>query len=199
MAVMGEPLPAAGETAPDSGETVAVPGSAGPDAIDRAWSREDKGNESEPAANRQSWQTTWRKAGALFLAGLAVAGAIVLAFWLLSPETPQPPAKSGATPTSSTTAAAPSAPPPSTIVSTPDQDKKYVQALNDRGISFANPEAAIYNGKMVCHNLGEGMTVAQVVGEFRASNPALGADADTYVAISVHAYCPQNGNLVSGG
>jgi roadblock/LC7 domain-containing protein len=42
------------------------------------------------------------------------------------------------------------------------------------------------------------MTVPQMVAAFRASNPALGGDADNYVAISVHAYCPQNGNLVSG-
>ena len=52
---------------------------------------------------------------------------------------------------------------------------------------------------MVCQNIGQGMTVPQVVGEFRSSNPALGADADTYVAISVRAYCPQHDNLVNGG
>jgi len=71
--------------------------------------------------------------------------------------------------------------------------------LKDRGISFANPEAAIYNGKLVCDDIRLGMTVPQIVTAFRASNPALGGDADNYVAISVHAYCPQNGNLVSAG
>ena len=45
----------------------------------------------------------------------------------------------------------------------------------------------------------QGMTVPQIVAAFRASNPALASDADTYVTISVHAYCPQNGNLVGGG
>jgi hypothetical protein len=69
--------------------------------------------------------------------------------------------------------------------------------LNDHGISFANPEAAIHNGKVVCDDIRRGMTVPQIVGSFRASNPGL--DADTYVTISVHAYCPQNGNLVGGG
>jgi len=74
-----------------------------------------------------------------------------------------------------------------------------VQALKDRGISFANPGAAIYNGKLVCDDIRLGMTVPQIIAAFRTSNPALGGDANNYVAISVHAYCPQNGNLVSAG
>jgi hypothetical protein len=195
---MAEPVPAADETAPDGGETVAVPGSASPDPAEAAWSRGDWGDESEPVTDRQTWQSTWRKAAALLVGGLAVAGAIVLAFWVLSPRTPRPPANSGATPTSSATTSAPSAAPPS-VASTPEQDKKYVQALNDRGISFANPDAAIYNGKMVCDDIRHGMTVPQIVAEFRAINPTLGADADTYVSISVHAYCPQHENLVNAG
>lgn len=120
---------------------------------------------------------------------------------MLTPDTKgQQPPPTGATsvPTAPTTASSPSAAPPS-IASTPDQDNKYIQALNDRGISFANPEAAVYNGKMVCDDIRQGMTVPQIVAAFRASNPALAGDADAYVAISVHAYCPQNGNLVSGG
>jgi len=137
----------------------------------------------------------------LFVGGLAVAGAIVAAFWVLSPGAAPPPAKGGAAPASSTTATASAAPSasPTSIASTPEQDNNYIQALNDRGISFANPDAAVYNGKMVCEDIRQGMTVPQIVAEFRASNPALGADADAYVTISVHAYCPQHGNLVNGG
>ncbi len=202
MAVMPEPVPAADEPTPDGGETVAAPASAGPDAVEPAWSREDDGDAaSEPPADRQSWQATWRKAGVLLVGGLAVAGAIVLAFWLMGPSDSPAPAKSGAPPApsaKSATSTASSAA-PSSIASTPQQDQKYVRDLNDRGISFANPQAAIYNGKMVCQNISQGMTVPQVVNEFRASNPALGADADTYVTISVHAYCPQHDNLVNGG
>jgi len=201
MAVMAEPVPAADDPAPDNRETVAAPASAVPDAVAPAWSREDDDPEPQPAADRQSWQATWRKAAALFAGGLAVAGAIVVAFWVLKPQAAPAPVKGGATPTSSTTATA-SAPPsaaPTSIASTPDQDNKYIQALNERGISFANPDAAVYNGKMVCEDIRQGMTVPQIVAEFRASNPALGADADAYVAISVHAYCPQHGNLVNGG
>lgn len=196
MAVMPEPVPAADEPTPDGGETVAAPASAGPDAVEPAWSREDDaGSAGEPPADRQSWQATWRKAAVLLVGGLAVAGAIVLAFWLMSPSDSPAPAKGGAPPATSTASSAA----PSSIASTPQQDQKYVRDLNDRGISFADPQAAIYNGKMVCQNISRGMTVPQVVNEFRASNPGMGADADTYVTISVHAYCPQHNNLVDGG
>lgn len=204
MALMAEPLGGADETfAVDRAETVAAPNHAASDEVGRISPRDDDGDgkRSEPTAGRQSWSATWRKAGALLLGGLALAGAIILVFWVLTPDTKgQQPPPTGATPvpTAPTTASSPSAAPPS-IASTPDQDNKYIQALNDRGISFANPEAAVYNGKMVCDDIRQGMTVPQIVAAFRASNPALAGDADAYVAISVHAYCPQNGNLVSGG
>jgi hypothetical protein len=183
MTLMAEPVPATDETVGlNRAETVAVPN------------------------HRQSWRATWRKAGALLVGCLSLAAAIILGFWLLAPHTkgPQlagapPTPKDGATPASTApaTASAPATAP--SIASTPDQDNKYVQDLNKRGISFANPEAAIYNGKMVCDDIRQGMTVPQIGAAFRASNPALAGDADTYVAISVHAYCPQNSNLVGGG
>ncbi|OBI20888.1 hypothetical protein A5712_17375 [Mycobacterium sp. E2327] len=129
----------------------------------------------------------------MLMGGLGLAGAIVLVFWLFSPS-PKGPQPAAPKPASTAPAAPTSAAGPSSIVSTPDQDNKYVQDLNDHGISFANPEAAIHNGKVVCDDIRQGMTVPQIVGAFRTSNPGL--DADTYVTISVHAYCPQNANLV---
>lgn len=196
MTLMAEPVPASDETAAAN----AVPNSGAPHAGGLAWSGDDDDEvRSGAPADRQSWLATWRKAAALLAGGLVVAGAIVVGFWVLSPATKggqAPPAasrapSSGASPATTGTAS------PS-IASTPEQDNKYVQALNDRGISFANPEAAIYNGKMVCTDIRQGMAVPQIVDAFRASNPSLGADADAYVAISVRAYCPQNSNLVSG-
>jgi Protein of unknown function (DUF732) len=195
MAVMAEPSPAADETfGLNRAETVAVPNHAASDEADRTSARDYEDDRGEPPPDRQSWSATWRKAGALLMGGLGMAGAIVLGFWLFSPSSkgPQP-----AAPNSGSTApAAPSASAtgPSSIVSTPDQDNQYVQNLNDHGISFANPEAAIHNGKVVCDDIRQGMTVPQIVGSFRTSNPGL--DADTYVRISVHTYCPQNANLV---
>lgn len=202
MALMAEPGPAGEETfALNRAETVAVPSHASSDAAERTSPRdyEDTGAR-EPAVDRQSWSDTWRKAAALLLGCLALAGAIVLAFWLLTPDakTPKPPPNGAATPAPSATAPSAPAAGPSSIVSTPDQDNKYIQDLNDHGISFANPEAAVYNGKIVCDDIRHGMTVPQIVSAFRSSNPALADNADTYVTISVRAYCPQNGNLVGG-
>lgn len=195
MAVMAEPSPASDETfGLNRAETVAVPNHAASDEADRTSARDYDDVAAEPPAERESWSATWRKAGALLIGGLGLAGVIVLGFWLFSPppKSPQPAAPNAG----STASAAPSASAtgPSAIVSTPDQDNKYVQNLNDHGISFANPEAAIHNGKVVCDDIRQGMTVPQIVGAFRTSNPGL--DADTYVSISVHAYCPQNANLV---
>ncbi|WP_231639793.1 DUF732 domain-containing protein [Mycobacterium sp. Marseille-P9652] len=197
---MSEPGRAGDETvAVNAADTVAVPDTSSKEADDLAWSRDDEEVTAQPAPDRQSWSATWRKAGALLLGGLALAVAIVVGFWVLSPSgkssSPSPaapPSTSSAAPPSASAAAPPS------IASTPEQDNKYVQDLNNRGISFANPEAAVYNGKIVCTDIRQGMTVPQIVDAFRASNPALGADAEAYVAISVRAYCPQNANLVSG-
>lgn len=190
----------------NDGQTVAAPNSAAPEAADPAQSYVDDGYvPTEPVAERESWRETWRKAGLLLLGGLALAGAIVLAFWVLSPSTKTagPTPTAAPTPTNdtarvttapATTSVAAASPQP--IASTPDQDNNYVQALNKRGISFANPDAAIHNGKVVCQDIAQGMTVQQIIASFSASNPALGKDADAYMSISVHAYCPQNVSLV---
>ena len=210
MAVMSEPVPATDKTVGlDGSETVAAPTSAEPEAATStnsaglAWSRgdDDIDTPSDAANQRQSWRATLRTAAALLAAGLVIAGAIVLGRSLL---TTHPKAAAPSPTAASTSKVAPAPGPastaaPSSIVSTPGQDNKYVQDLNDRGISFANPDAAIYNGKMVCENIRLGMTVQQIIADFRASNPALGSHAETYVTISVRAYCPQNSNLVGSG
>ncbi|MDD4867848.1 MAG: DUF732 domain-containing protein [Mycobacterium sp.] len=197
---MAEPVPAADQTfAANSGETVAVPGPAAPGEPDPRPSRDDQVGD-DPTPDRQSWGATWRKAGALFMAGLAVAAAIVLAVWFLTSKPSRPaPAKLGAGPSTTAAAASATATAAPSIASTPEQDGQYVKALNDAGIFVANPEAAVYNGKVVCDDLRQGMTVPQIVAAFRSSNPALGADADAFVTVSVHSYCPQNDNLVGAG
>jgi hypothetical protein len=207
MTLMAESVPAAdNRVGLNDAETLAAPNSAAPNAADPAWSSNDETDiQREPAADRQSWRATWRIAAALLAAGLVLAGAIVFGRSLLTTHTKAPApapsalptAKDGATP-APTAPAAGSAPPAAapSIASTPDQDNKYIQALNDRGISFANPDAAIHNGKVVCTDIRQGMSVPQIVAAFRASNPALGDNANTYVTISVHTYCPENSNLV---
>lgn len=211
MALMSEPVQSGDQTAAqDVGETAAVPNSMPTESVGLAWSSNEEeatDRRSEPGAIRRSWSSTWGRAGALVAAGVVLAAAIVLTSWLLTSNDP-----SGGSQTASKSAAQPpaarpkpnqgapatgSSAPPS-IVSTPDQDNKYVQTLNDRGISFANPEAAIYNGKMVCQDIGRGVTVQQEADAFRASNPALSDSANAYVGISVRAYCPQDSALVAG-
>ncbi|MEM6109888.1 DUF732 domain-containing protein [Mycobacterium sp. 050272] len=208
---MSEPGPATDKTAElNGGETVAAPTAAEPEAptsasaAGLAWSRDDDdvAAPGDAANPRQSWRATWRIAAAVLAAGLVVAGAIVLGRSLLTSH----PKATAPAPTAATTSTAAVPAPgtasttaPSSIVSTPGQDNKYVQDLNDQGISFANPDAAIYNGKMVCENIRLGMTVQQIIADFRSSNPALGSHAEAYVTTSVHAYCPQNNNLVGSG
>ncbi|MGE2814358.1 DUF732 domain-containing protein [Mycobacterium heidelbergense] len=213
---MAEPGPAADKTAGlNNDETVAVPNSAAPEVAELAWSSNDDDGDGERdggdrrdddgqparAGDRQSWRATWRIAAALVAAGLVLAGAIVFGRSLLAGDTkaaaPRPAAP--ATPKGGATPGSPAGSPPSSIVSTPDQDNKYIQALNDRGISFANPDAAIANGKLVCSDIGRGVSVPQITAAFRASNPGLADSANTYVTISVQTYCPQNNNLVGGG
>lgn len=211
MALMAEPSPATDDTTVVGGdETVGVPSSAATDAVNLAWSRNDNHAiqtdiQPESTAVGQSWRATWGKAGALLTAGLVIAAAIVVGRWAFStaPSPHQvtgPPPAASSTPKAATTPgpAVPTTASPPAIESTPDQDTRYVQALNDRGISFANPEGAIYNGKMVCGDIQRGVPVQQIADAFRASNPALTDSANAYVAISVHAYCPQNDKLVAG-
>ena len=116
MALMAEPDPAADEfIAPTQSETVAAPTAAAPNA------------------DRQSWRATWRQAAAILLGALALAGAIVLAFWVLTPDSKGAQSPASTLPTSTATATASSsakASPPPSIASTPDQDNAYVQALN---------------------------------------------------------------------
>jgi Protein of unknown function (DUF732) len=212
MTVMAKPGPGSDETAAADmgrtamGPTAPVPNTTPTDGVSLAWSRGDDLNLQDdltdggsPAGDRQSWRATWRIAAALVAAGLVLAGAIVFGRWLLTDS--GSPATASKTPTAETSAndgatnaqtgpANASATAPTSIVSTPDQDNKYLQALNERGISFANPEAAVYNGKLVCQDLRQGMTTQQIADAFRTSSPQLSNNADDYVSISIHAYCP---------
>jgi Protein of unknown function (DUF732) len=222
MALMADPGPGA------EGETTGVPNPTPTDAVGLAWSgaaeREDAGDyqtdwpgaaqsepgyetgfetglapgiepESETANTHQSWRAAWGNAVLLLAAGLVLAGVIVMGGWALASHSESKQTTPAAPPTKTSTVAAA----PSSITSTPDQDSKYLQSLQDRGIVFANPDAAVYNGKTVCQNIGQGMSVAQVVAAFRESSPAFSDNADHFVAISVRAYCPQNNNLLPAG
>lgn len=201
----------------NSSETSAVPNSANTDSVNLAWSRgndlpdvpdfpgspglppagggrQEAGAAGEPAENAQAWATAWTRAAALLLVCLGLAMVIVVAGWAMHQDTP-----SGATQPARTTAApvTTSAPATTTVASTPDQDSRYLAALSDKGIEFANPKNAVFNGKTVCQNLDAKMTVQQIVAQFTSSSPDFSVHADDFVAVSVRAYCPQYSKLVA--
>ncbi|MHA7652697.1 DUF732 domain-containing protein [Mycobacterium sp. ML4] len=144
----------------------------------------------------QSWTTAWTRAATVLLICLALAVVIVVAGWVMSKSnTSKNASQTGGTTAAPATTKAPAT--TTTIASTPDQDDRYIAALNEKGIAFANPQAAVFNGKTVCQNIGQGMTVQEVATQFRSSSPAFADHADDFVAISVRAYCPQYSKLVA--
>jgi len=200
-----------------AGKTVHVP-HATPDAASSeqtgyAWTDNDEyfapdaqddqdDDPSEPATVIQSWRATLRMAGALLVVGLVIAGAIIFGRWLfITPtKTEQQTAAPGTSTegTSGPSTAAGLTGGPTSITSTADQDKKYIEDLNKQGITFDNPDNAVTNGKMVCDDLRRGVTVPQIISEFKASITNLADKADKYVAISVRSYCSQYDDLVKG-
>ena len=212
---MSDPVGAADK---NSSETVAVPSSANTESVNLAWSRGNDVAEApdlqqgpagdgrgqpghrdvarESTDDDQSWTTAWTRAATVLLICLALAAVIVVAGWVMhnnksAEQASAPPATTAAPAT--TSAAAPT----TTVSSTPDQDRRYIASLNEKGIEFANPKDAVFNGKTVCQNLGAGMTVQQIVVQFQSSSPAFSVHADDFVAISVRAYCPQYSKLVA--
>ena len=123
MTLMGDP-----SAASEGSETAAAPGVTG-------WSQDyDDDGESDdlaiesdrrrrPSVVRESWSTTWGRAAALLMAGVALAGAIVFGHWAWTrPLTQRSTTPAGDAPSTRSVAAS-----PPSIASTPDQDDKYVQ------------------------------------------------------------------------
>ncbi|OBK13346.1 DUF732 domain-containing protein [Mycobacterium asiaticum] len=152
---------------------------------------------SAPADIDQTWITAWTRAAALLLTCLALAIVIVLVGWVMAKDKSSENASEPAGTTAPSIAS--SAPATTTsISSTPDQDSRYIAALNEKGIEFSNPEVAVHNGKTVCQNLDAGMTVQQIAAQFRQDSPDFSAHADDFVAVSVRAYCTQYSKQVAG-
>ncbi|BDB41247.1 MULTISPECIES: DUF732 domain-containing protein [Mycobacterium] len=149
---------------------------------------------AEPAVVEQSWGTAWGRALAVLLICLGLAAVIVVAGLLL--------ASNDSTPTvtaTQPTSKAPQAPATTTeIVSTPEQDRRFIAALNEKGIVFKNPDAAVANGKAVCQSFAANLSLEQVVAQFQQVSPDFSDHADDIVAVSVRAYCPQYSKLVAG-
>lgn len=185
----------AGETA-DSANLAWSSGNELPDIQDAPAAPASRANPTAPPDDvEQSWTTAWTRAATVLLVCLALAVVIVVAGWLMhqnnTSEKAAEPARTTTAPVTTT------APATTTVSSTADQDSRYIASLNEKGIQFANPEAAVFNGKTVCQNIGQGMTVQEVVAQFRSSSPDFAVHAEDFVAISVRAYCPQYSKLVA--
>jgi hypothetical protein len=194
------------------GKTAGVPHRAPTEAVELAWSEGDDGDfgsdfvgdqkdDQRPASAPvgHSWGATVQRAVALLGICLVVAGAIILAHWLLtSPKSPEKAAApSSAAPTTSEQTAAPTTAlagggPPSAGT----KNDKYIQDLKGKKIDVTNPENAISNAKAVCTYFDQGKTLQWVVGFVRDNLPDFAANADDFVAIAIHDYCPQYNNLV---
>lgn len=166
-----------------------------PPAADGSPSRAHAAVPPDEADLDQSWTTAWTRAATVLLICLALAAVIVVAGWVMHKNRSSETATETAPTTAATATTA--APATTTVSSTADQDSRYIAALNDKGIQFANPEAAVFNGKTVCQNIGQGMTVQEVVAQFKSSSPDFAVHAEDFVAISVRAYCPQYNKLVA--
>jgi hypothetical protein len=147
----------------------------------------------EPATVDQSWNTAWSRAVALFLVCLGLAVVILVANWALhnSSDQDSTPARTTATPRPATT---------TTVVSTPDQDERYIAALKEKGVVFGDNDQGVSSGKAVCQSFAAGQTMQQVTADFRAANqghPEYTDHAETFVAVSVRTYCPKYNKLVA--
>jgi Protein of unknown function (DUF732) len=188
----------------DGGQTTAVPNTRPTDKVELAWSTGDVlGGEESPdlkavrdekpqsRVESQSWGATVRIASLLVAGCLVLAGAIVLGRWALTGSNSPSKAVPSQGATSATSAAPTTIDDPSSITSTPAQDSNYIQALNEKGITFDKPENAIYNGKAVCRDLSKSVSRPEIVNALRAKAPFLGDKVYDYVNISISAYCPQ--------
>lgn len=184
---------------PDSSSLAWSSGTEVPDiqsmpAGDAGGRRGDQNAAAEPATVEQSWGTALGRAAAVLLIGLGVAAVIVAAGRALMSDK----SSEGATASQRTTAAPAAPATTSAIVSTADQDNRYIAALNEKGIEFKNPEVAVSNGKAVCQSFAANLSLTQVVEQVRQSSPDFSAHAEDIVAVSVRAYCPQYSKLVAG-
>lgn len=210
---MADPVGAADNS---YGETMAAPSAAHADSASLAWSSgshvpdgenmppgdagrppEHRGT-AEPAVIAQPWTMVLSRAAAVLLVCLGLAAVIVAAGWALNRN--KDPGTSAPVATTTAPAKASVSTTTTTVASSADQDARFMTALSDKGIEFNEPaDTVVANAKVVCQNLDSGMSVPQVVAQFRQQAPKVAAHADDFVAISVRTYCPKYSKLVAPG
>lgn len=70
-------------------------------------------------------------------------------------------------------------------------DAGFLAALNQVGISYANPDAAVSSGRAVCTCLNNGESGLELVHDVKAHNPGFDMEnAANFAMIAAKFYCP---------
>lgn len=72
-------------------------------------------------------------------------------------------------------------------------DAGFIAALNQAGITYQDPAAAVGVGKRACELMDQGNSQVDVIKSVSASNPGFTVDgAAQFTMIAASAYCPQH-------
>lgn len=78
-------------------------------------------------------------------------------------------------------------------VGTSGPDASFIAALNQAGITYQDPAAAVGVGKRACQLMDEGSPQVEVIKSVSSSNPGFTVDgAAQFTMIAASAYCPQH-------
>ncbi|OBH48570.1 hypothetical protein A5683_19725 [Mycobacterium mantenii] len=78
-------------------------------------------------------------------------------------------------------------------VGTSGPDASFLAALNQAGITYQDPDAAVGVGKRACQLMDEGSPQVEVIKSVSSSNPGFTVDgAAQFTMIAASAYCPQH-------
>jgi hypothetical protein len=78
-------------------------------------------------------------------------------------------------------------------VGTSGADASFIAALNQAGITYRDPAAAVGVGKRACELMDQGSPQVDVIKSVSSSNPGFTVDgAAQFTMIAASAYCPQH-------
>ncbi|MBS9536253.1 DUF732 domain-containing protein [Mycobacterium sp. M1] len=74
-----------------------------------------------------------------------------------------------------------------------DVDASFLTALNEAGITYSDPGKSITAGRTMCDYVDQGKSGKALVATLQKHNEELTTErARLFIAIALHAYCPQN-------
>ena len=82
----------------------------------------------------------------------------------------------------------------------PTTDSSFLNALNDAGVGYGNPDAAVQMGQEVCPMLVEpGKDFASVASQMRGDGGMSPQMASFFTGIAIQMYCPQMMSSIGDG